>query len=111
MLLGRKSSALEARAARIRADLAGRGSGDPAIQTLEVDLSDQGETRRAAAEALDRFPAIDGLILSVVTLGQHGPTILPDGHELTFATNVMGPFLFNFRCLQFNEDFNHRAPP
>ena len=51
VLLGRKSSALEARAARIRADLAGRGSGDPAIQTLEVDLSDQGATRRAAGVA------------------------------------------------------------
>ena len=58
-----------------------------------VDLSDQDSVRRAAAEASDRFPSIDGLILSVVYLGQHGPTIQPNGHELMFATNVIGPFL------------------
>jgi NAD(P)-dependent dehydrogenase (short-subunit alcohol dehydrogenase family) len=50
--------------------------------------------RRAAAEALDRFPSIDALVLSVVFLGQHGPRVQPDGHELMFKTNVMGPFLF-----------------
>ena len=94
VLLGRKQSALEARAARIRSELAEHGSDDPAIQTLPLDLSDQGSVRRAAAEALERFPTIDGLILSVVTLGQEGPIILPDGHERTFATNVLGPFLF-----------------
>lgn len=94
VLLGRKSSALEARATRIRTVLLERGIEDPAIQTLELDLSNQDSVRRAASEALDRFPAIDGLILSVVALGQHGPDILPDGHELKFATNVLGPFLF-----------------
>lgn len=94
VLLGRNSSTLEARATRIRAELSEQGHEDPSIQTLEVDLSDQDSVRRAAAHALDRFPSIDGLILSVVALGQHGPDILPNGHELKFATNVMGPFLF-----------------
>jgi len=93
VLLGRKSNALDARADRIRAELTGQGHEDPVIQTLEADLSDQVSVRRVAAEALDRFPAIDGLILSVVYLGQHGPTIQADGHEQTFATNVIGPFL------------------
>ena len=50
--------------------------------------------RDAAAEALERFPRIDGLVLSVVALVQGGPTILASGHEIMFATNVMGPFLF-----------------
>jgi NAD(P)-dependent dehydrogenase (short-subunit alcohol dehydrogenase family) len=94
VLLGRKASALDARADRIRADLAEQGSVDPAIGTLVLDLSDELAVRRAATEAMDRFEAIDGLILSVVSLGQHGPTMLPNGHELTFATNVLGPFLF-----------------
>lgn len=94
VLLGRKSGALDARATRIRAELSERGNDDPAIGTLEVDFADQELVRRAAAQALDRFPSIDGLILSVVALGQHGPDILPNGHELKFATNVMGPFLF-----------------
>ena len=94
VLLGRKSSRLEARATRIRAELSQRGGDGPAIATLQVDLSDEDSVRHAAAHALDRFPSIDGLILSVVALGQHGPDILPSGHELKFATNVMGPFLF-----------------
>jgi NAD(P)-dependent dehydrogenase (short-subunit alcohol dehydrogenase family) len=50
--------------------------------------------RLAAAEAMNRFPKIHGLILSVGVLKQKGPNILPSGHELMFATNVMGPFLF-----------------
>ena len=48
----------------------------------------------AAAEALDRFPTIHGLVLSTVAHVQGGPTVLQSGHELMFATNVMGPFLF-----------------
>ena len=93
VLLGRKSKALDARADRIRDELTLQGSDDPVIEVLEADFSDQVSVRRAAAEALDRFPSIDGLILSVVYLGQHGPTIQADGHEQTFATNVIGPFL------------------
>ena len=93
VLLGRKTSALEARADRIRTELSDRAPADLAIETLEVDLSDQDSVRRAAVEALERFPSIDGLIHSVVYLGQHGPTIGSDGHERTFATNVIGPFL------------------
>jgi NAD(P)-dependent dehydrogenase (short-subunit alcohol dehydrogenase family) len=43
---------------------------------------------------MNRFPMIHGLILSAVALVQDGPNILPSGHEVMFATNVMGPFLF-----------------
>ena len=56
--------------------------------------------RSAAAEALDRFPVIDGLILSAVALIQNGPNILPNAHEVMFATNVMGPFLFTQLLLE-----------
>lgn len=65
----------------------------PDIATLVVDLSDMYAVRRAATEALERFPVIDGLVLSVGELVQGGPNVLPSGHELMFATNVMGPFL------------------
>jgi NAD(P)-dependent dehydrogenase (short-subunit alcohol dehydrogenase family) len=61
---------------------------------LVVDFSEMESVRLAAAEAMDRFPMIHGLILSAVALVQDGPNILPSGHELIFATNVMGPFLF-----------------
>ena len=56
--------------------------------------------RLAAAEAMNRFPKIHGLILSVGVLKQNGPNILPNGHELMFATNVMGPFLFTQLLLE-----------
>ncbi len=46
----------------------------------------------AAAEALDRFPTVHGLVLSAVAHVQGGPIVLRSGHELMFATNVMGPF-------------------
>ena len=62
--------------------------------TLVVDFSDMESVRLAAAEATNRFPMIHGLILSAVALIQNGPNILPSGHEVMFATNVMGPFLF-----------------
>jgi NAD(P)-dependent dehydrogenase (short-subunit alcohol dehydrogenase family) len=64
------------------------------IDMLVIDFSDMESVRLAAAEAMNRFPMINGLILSVGALIQNGPNILPSGHEVMFATNVMGPFLF-----------------
>jgi NAD(P)-dependent dehydrogenase (short-subunit alcohol dehydrogenase family) len=49
---------------------------------------------------MNRFPKIHGLVLSAVALVQDGPTILPGGHEVMFATNVMGPFLFTHLLLE-----------
>ena len=96
VLLGRKPERLAARADSIRAALseAGIEFEDTDIATLAVDFTDMEAVRAAAAEALYRFPEIDGLILSAVALIQNGPNVLPNGHELMFATNVMGPFLF-----------------
>ena len=96
VLLGRKLERLETRADSIRAVLAEEGIDfqDTDIATLAVDFSDMESVRLSAEEALNRFPVIDGLILSAVALVQNGPNILPNGHELMFATNVMGPFLF-----------------
>ena len=96
VLLGRYPEKLQNRAEHIRAALSEAGI-DPRtadIQTLTIDFSDMVSVRGAAQEALNRFPSINGLVLSVGLLKQNGPTILPGGHELMFATNVMGPFLF-----------------
>jgi NAD(P)-dependent dehydrogenase (short-subunit alcohol dehydrogenase family) len=102
VLLGRKSERLEAKADRIRLALneAQIEHQDTDIATLIVDFSDMESVRRAAVEALDRFPMIDGLILAAVAIVQNGPNILPSGHELMFATNVMGPFLFTQLLLE-----------
>jgi len=96
VLLGHKSERLETRADHIRAALSDAQIEyqQTDIATLVIDFSDMESVRHAAAEAVDRFPYIHGLILSVVTLVQDGPNVLPSGHELMFATNVMGPFLF-----------------
>lgn len=96
VLLGRTRERLESRANSIRETLseAGIEHQEENIESLVIDFSDMQVVRGAAAEALNRFPQIDGLVLSVVTLVQGGPNILPSGHELMFATNVMGPFLF-----------------
>ena len=96
MLLGRKLETLEARADSIRAALseARIECQDTDIATLVVDFTDMESVKLAAAEAMNRFPRIHGLILSAVLIGENAPKILPNGHELRFATNVIGPFLF-----------------
>jgi NAD(P)-dependent dehydrogenase (short-subunit alcohol dehydrogenase family) len=102
VLLGRMRGKLEARADGMRATLANARIGHQAtdVATLVVDFSDMESVRRAAAEAMNRFPKIHGLVLSVVALIQNGPNILPNGHEVMFATNVMGPFLFTHLLLE-----------
>ena len=61
--------------------------------TLVFDFSDMESEKGAAQEAIDRFPVINGLILSVAVYAQNGPKLLPNGHEIMFAANVMGPAL------------------
>jgi NAD(P)-dependent dehydrogenase (short-subunit alcohol dehydrogenase family) len=102
VLLGRKLETLEARANSVRAALTETQIEfqDNEIETLVVDFADMQAVRDAASEALDRFPQIHGLVLSAVALVQNGPNILPSGHEVMFATNVMGPFLFTRLLLE-----------
>lgn len=94
VLLGRKPETLAARADSIRTAAGAGGRKDAAIETLALDFSDMDSVSEAAGDALRRFPEINGLVLSVGALVQNGPHILPSGHELMFAGNVMGPFLF-----------------
>ena len=102
VLLGRRLETLEARADSIRVALseAQINHQDTDIATLVVDFSDMESVRLAAAEAMNRFPRIHGLILSAVVLAQNGPNILPGSHEVMFVTNVMGPFLFTQLLLE-----------
>jgi len=102
VLLGRSAEKLDSRADSIRDALTDAGADDKAadIATLVTDFSDTDSVRTAAEEALRRFPAIDGLVLSVGAFIQNGPNVLPSGHEVMFATNVMGPFLFTNLLLE-----------
>lgn len=96
VLTGRRPDKLETEITGLRAVLDDEGAEyDHAdVTALVADFSDMDSVRGAAAEALDRFPGIDALVLSVGVYAQGGPTIVAGGHELMFATNVMGPFLF-----------------
>ena len=96
VLLGRKQDKLKARVNHIRNALSEAQIvyQDMDIGMLVIDFSDMESVKHAAAEAMDRFPMINGLILSVGVLIQKGPNTLTSGHEVMFATNVMGPFLF-----------------
>lgn len=94
VLLGRDADRLTAAVARVEASASRRDPRDGDIETLVIDFSDMASVERAAAEALSRFPKIDGLVLSVGALLQGGPRVLPSGHEAMFATNVLGPFKF-----------------
>jgi NAD(P)-dependent dehydrogenase (short-subunit alcohol dehydrogenase family) len=74
-------------AAAIRAEL-------PAaeLSTVAIDLADLASVRQAAAQILTAHPRIDGLINNAGFVG--GPrTLTPEGAELHFAANHIGPFL------------------
>jgi NAD(P)-dependent dehydrogenase (short-subunit alcohol dehydrogenase family) len=96
VMLGRSADKLESKVDQIRNELseAQIEIQDTDIATLVVDFADMDSVKLAAAEAMKRFARIDCLVLSVGSLIQGGPNILPSGHEVMFATNVLGPFLF-----------------
>lgn len=96
VLLGRNPDKLAARVERLVAEAsAAETSVDPSkVETLVIDFADLASVRGASLEALERFAHIDALVLSVGVFLQGGPTLLPSGHEVMFATNVLGPFAF-----------------
>lgn len=66
---------------------------DARLSDVAIDLADLASVRRAAAELLAAHPKIDVLINNAGFIG--GPrTITPEGAELHFAANHIGPFLF-----------------
>jgi NAD(P)-dependent dehydrogenase (short-subunit alcohol dehydrogenase family) len=63
------------------------------LRLVALNLADPGSVRRAAAEILGDHPKIHALINNAGIMG--GPLILtPEGLELHFATNHIGPFRF-----------------
>jgi NAD(P)-dependent dehydrogenase (short-subunit alcohol dehydrogenase family) len=96
VLLGRSADKLKAKADQVRVEIseAQIQTQDNDIDILVIDFANMASVKLAAEDAMNRFPMINGLILSVGALIQNGPNILPNGHEVMFATNVIGPFLF-----------------
>ena len=62
------------------------------VQLVPCDLASLASVRAAAHEVLERHPRIDRLINNAgIVSTWHRFSV--DGHELTFATNYLGPFL------------------
>ncbi len=95
VILGRNEERLMRRKNRITRELNAMGlSASGKIDTLTVDFADFESVRTAAQTARKRYSKIHGLVLSVGAFLQNGPTLLKNRHEIMFATNVTGPFLF-----------------
>jgi NAD(P)-dependent dehydrogenase (short-subunit alcohol dehydrogenase family) len=62
------------------------------VEVVHCDLADLSSVRAAAREVRDRCPQIERLINNAgIVSTRHRRSV--DGHELTFATNHLGPFL------------------
>jgi NAD(P)-dependent dehydrogenase (short-subunit alcohol dehydrogenase family) len=62
------------------------------VQLVQCDLASLASVRAAAHEVLERYPRIARLINNAgIVSTWHRFSV--DGHELTFATNYLGPFL------------------
>jgi NAD(P)-dependent dehydrogenase (short-subunit alcohol dehydrogenase family) len=68
------------------------------IEVVPCDLADLTSVRTAAAAVLERYPRIDRLINNAGIVSTRRRFSV-DGHELTFATNHLGPFLLTRRLL------------
>lgn len=81
----------EGRGKAARDAVAAEASG-PEPELLVVDLASLASVRRAAAEALERFPRIDVLVNNAGIFSYEN-RMTADGFELAMGTNYLGPFL------------------
>ena len=92
VLVGRDEAKLE----RVRAGLAA-SAGDPHVAVV-ADMASLPAVRAAAAEILEAAPRVDVLIDNAGTMVPKRE-VTDDGHERTFATMVLGPFVLASRLL------------
>jgi dehydrogenase/reductase SDR family member 12 len=86
-IIARNAAKAEATCAKIR-----QATGNPKIGFLVADTGDLAALRRAAADLVERHPAIHVLIHNAGALDDVRQTS-PQGIELTVASQVLGPFL------------------
>jgi len=96
VLLGRNIETLEKQSKTIHSALSTEKTtyNKTDITFMVIDFTNFDSVRNCANDILNQLPEIHGLVLSVGHMVQKGPHILPNGHELMFATSVLGPFLF-----------------
>ncbi len=88
VLVGRS----EERLSTARDAVAARAAGEVQVETAVIDLSSLESVRHGAGVILEVHPEIHALVNNAgVLLDSRQESV--DGFELTFATNVLGPFL------------------
>ncbi|HEY6566502.1 MAG TPA: SDR family NAD(P)-dependent oxidoreductase [Actinomycetota bacterium] len=88
------------RGERARADIAAAGDGDVAVYI--ADLSSMASVRSVAAQIREREPRLDVLVHNAGGLFAERKESV-EGHELTFATMVLGPFLLTHELVPLLE--------
>ncbi len=85
-LVGRNPEKTAAARATVEADVPGAD-----VATYLADLSSLADVRRLVSEVLEREPRLDVLVHNAGALLPER-TLSVDGHEMTYATMVLGPF-------------------
>jgi NAD(P)-dependent dehydrogenase (short-subunit alcohol dehydrogenase family) len=88
---GRNPAKLEATLSQLR-----EATGNPALHTVQADFSSLAEVAALAEQIRLEYPALSVLINNAGLLTDHRQTSV-DGFELTFAVNVLAPFLLTIR--------------
>ena len=70
-----------------------RGGNDDIVRFLFLDLSDQASVKAAARSCLRLETRLDVIWHNAAIMLAPEGSVSTEGHELTFATNVLGPFL------------------
>lgn len=102
IMTGRNPNRLAAAHAAIERrvlDVSAGGTGAGSVETLLLDTSNLGSVRAAAATARARGP-LDALVLNAGNVHPPKRRQTVDGHELVFATNVLGHFALAGELLQ-----------
>jgi NAD(P)-dependent dehydrogenase (short-subunit alcohol dehydrogenase family) len=90
---GRNAAKLAATLAHLR-----DATGTPALHTVQADFASLAEVAALAEQVRREFPGLSVLINNAGLLTDHRQTSV-DGFELTFAVNVLAPFLLTTRLL------------
>jgi NAD(P)-dependent dehydrogenase (short-subunit alcohol dehydrogenase family) len=78
------------KAGTVKAELEGQPGGGR-VELLALDLASLASVRRFAADVADRHPAV-ALLVNNAGGWFNERRLSPDGHEMTFATNALGPY-------------------
>ncbi len=90
---GRNPAKLEATLAQLR-----DATGNPALYRVQADFASLADVAALAEQVRREFPGLNVLINNAGLLTDHRQTSV-DGFELTFAVNVLAPFLLTIRLL------------